>query len=118
MPLGAIDNRRSLLSLDNLIGAIDLCLTASTVVGKVFYLSDGDAVSTPQLLRLLGARRLVPVPVWLLRLMAKALGQGEKIDRLTESLAVSNAAFCQATGWQPRPMAGALERLASAPYKE
>jgi nucleoside-diphosphate-sugar epimerase len=116
LPFGAIDNRRSLLSIGNLIGAIDLCLAAPGVAGKVFYLSDGDPVSTPQLLRLLGARWLLPVPVWLLRGLASLLGQGDKIDRLTESLAVSNAAFCRATGWKPEPTAGELEKLVGPPY--
>ena len=117
LPLGAIDNRRSMLSIGNLLSAINLCLTAPDVVGKVFYLSDGVAVSTPQLLRMLGAKRLLNVPVWLLRLLARLLRQGEKIDRLTESLVVSNGAFCRATGWQPNPTAGELERLYQPLYK-
>ena len=76
LPFGAIDNRRSLLSIGNLIGAIDLCLTSPGVAGKVFYLCDGDPVSTPQLLRLLGARWLLPVPVSLLHGLASLLGTG------------------------------------------
>ena len=111
LPLATIDNRRSMLSIGNLIPAIDLCLTEPNVVGKVFYLTDGDAVSTPQLLRLLGAKRLLPVPVWLLRMLAGTLGQRDKIDRLTESLNVSNAAFRRATGWEPKPIAGELKHV-------
>ncbi len=121
LPLGGIRNRRSMLGVTNLTRAIELALTVDGLAGRIFYLSDGQPLSTPELLRQLATsmhRRaiLLPVPVGLLRGLARILGQAEKIDRLTESLVVNDIAFRTATGWQPEPMRVELERVMGSLY--
>ena len=72
LPLGSIDNRRSLIFLGNLVDALALCLSHPEAAGETFLVSDGEDVSTSELLRrcagALGvAPRLFPVPAALLR---------------------------------------------------
>ncbi|MBC7860121.1 MAG: NAD-dependent epimerase/dehydratase family protein, partial [Burkholderiaceae bacterium] len=51
LPLGALDNRRSLVALDNLVDLLLVCARHPDAAGQVFLVSDGDDVSTAELLR-------------------------------------------------------------------
>lgn len=110
LPLGAIDNRRSLLGLDNLLDALDAALAAQDAVVGTHFVADADSVSTPALVRAIAsalgiAPRLVPVPVAALRIAGALCGRGAAIARLTGSLEVDPASFARASGWRPRPFA-------------
>jgi len=110
LPLGAIDNRRSLLGLDNLLDALDAVLAAETAVGGAHFVADADSVSTPTLVRAIAsalriAPRLVPVPVRALRIAGALSGRGAAIARLTGSLEVDPGSLARASGWRPRPFA-------------
>jgi len=110
LPLGAIDNRRSLLGLDNLLDALDAALAAQDAVVGTHFVADADSVSTPALVRAIAsalgiAPRLVPVPVPALRIAGALCGRGAAIARLTGSLEVDPASFARASGWRPRPFA-------------
>ncbi|WP_288649742.1 NAD-dependent epimerase/dehydratase family protein, partial [Pseudomonas sp. UBA5568] len=72
LPLGAVHNRRSLVSLGNLVDLIITCVDHPAAAGQTFLASDGEAVSLSELLRALGRAlgrpaRLVPVPAALLQ---------------------------------------------------
>ncbi|MGH8687183.1 MAG: NAD-dependent epimerase/dehydratase family protein [Burkholderiales bacterium] len=98
LPLASVRNRRSLLYVGNLADAVLKCLDAP-VAGRVFELSDGAPVSTPDLCRAiaraLGRRsRLFPFPPALLRL-------APRLARLAESAVADDAALRSALGWAP-----------------
>lgn len=106
LPLGAIRNRRSLLYLGNLVNAIRLCVEHPAAAGQTFLLDDGEAVSTPQLIRSLafamGRRaRLVAVPVSALRLAGALFGQHTAVAQLTDSLVIDSSAIRARLGWVP-----------------
>lgn len=106
LPLGAIDNRRSLIALDNLIDLIMTCLTHSAAANQVFMAADGEDVSTSALLRKVAAAyglpaRLIPVPAGLLRFCATALGKRAAADRLLGSLVVDASKARHMLGWKP-----------------
>ncbi len=110
LPFGGIDNRRSLLGIDNLVDALDAAIDAPNVAGGVHFIADSDPVSTPELMRAIAAAlgvpaRLVPVPVALLRCAGWLIRRQAAIDRLTGSLEVDTGSFAAATGWRPRPFA-------------
>ena len=117
IPLGAIDNGRSLIAVGNLASAIATALAAPGISLRAFYVTDGPPLSTAALLRAIGAAlgrpaRLVPVPVSLLRGLAGLAGQGARFGRLAESLAVDDSAFRRMTGWSPPiSMSDELQRL-------
>ncbi len=65
LPLGAIHNQRSLVALDNLVDLIITCVTHPAAAGQIFLVSDGEDVSTTELLRRMGQAmghpaRLIP----------------------------------------------------------
>ena len=106
LPLGAIDNRRSLLYVGNLVDAIRVCLSHPGAAEQVFLLSDGEDVSTPELVRRLAAAlqvrpRLLRVPVPLLRLAGRLTGRVAGVERLTGSLQVDSSRIRAALGWTP-----------------
>jgi nucleoside-diphosphate-sugar epimerase len=108
LPLGAIDNRRALLGVDNLLDAIDAVLATESGVLGTHFVADATSVSTPDLVRAialaLGVRpRLVPVPATVLRLAGALAGRGATIARLADSLEVDTTSLVRATAWRPRP---------------
>jgi UDP-glucose 4-epimerase len=106
LPFAAIDNRRSMLALDNLVSLLRLCAASEAAPGRVFLASDGHDVSTPELIREIAKAlghpaRLVRTPPKLLEALAGLLGRREEMQRLCRSLQVDNAETCQQLGWAP-----------------
>ena len=107
LPLGAIHaNRRSLVALDNLVDLLIVCATHLAAANQTFLVSDGEDLSTTDLLRrtagAMGNRaRLVPVPGFLLALGCKLLGRSAISQRLCGSLQVDIAKNRELLAWQP-----------------
>jgi len=106
LPLGAIHNQRSLVALDNLVDLIVTCTHHPAAANQTFLVSDGEDLSTTQLLRRMGQAmgkpaRLIPVAPALLRAGATLLGKPELAQRLCGSLQVDMAKTQQLLGWSP-----------------
>jgi nucleoside-diphosphate-sugar epimerase len=110
LPLGAIDNRRSLLGLANLVDALDAAIDAPGRLHGVHFIADSNSVATPDLVRAIAHAlqvrpRLLPVSPAVLRIVGAAAGRRDAIARLTESLEVDTSSFVAATQWRPRAFA-------------
>lgn len=106
LPLSSIRNQRSFMYVENLCDAVRVCLQHPAAAGRTFLLSDGEDISTPELIRLLsgylGRRsRMFPFPPSLLRAAANLLDRQEEATRLLGSLCVNSSAIRQALGWSP-----------------
>jgi nucleoside-diphosphate-sugar epimerase len=107
LPLGAIDNRRSLIYLGNLVAAIERALEAPAGGGsRTYLLRDGEDVSTAELVRRIGKAlgrpaRLVKVPASWLGLALRMTGRGGAADRLLGSLTVDDSCFRRDFAWHP-----------------
>jgi nucleoside-diphosphate-sugar epimerase len=106
LPLGAIDNRRSLVALDNLVDLIVTCIHHPAAANQTFMVSDGEDVSTTELLRRMGVAlgkpaRLLPVPPRLLEWGAALAGKQDMAQRLFSSLQVDMEKTRQLLGWVP-----------------
>jgi nucleoside-diphosphate-sugar epimerase len=106
LPLGAINNRRSLVGIANLVDLIIATLQHPAAAGRTFLVSDGVDLSTTQLLRSLAAAlavpaRLLPVPRPVLERAAGLLGKGAIAQRLCGSLVVDITDTCNALNWTP-----------------
>jgi nucleoside-diphosphate-sugar epimerase len=106
LPLGAIHNRRSLLALDNLVDLLITCLDHPAAAGQTFLASDGEDLSTTELLHRLGAAlgkpaRLLPVPAAWLAGVAGLLGRAAVAQRLCGSLQVDIGKTRELLGWAP-----------------
>lgn len=106
LPLGAIRNRRSLVSLDNLVDFLMVCLDHPNAAGQAFLVSDGEDLSTTDLLRRLAEAlgkpaRLVPVPCALLVGAGALLGKRAVMQRICGSLQVDIEKSRLLLGWVP-----------------
>lgn len=106
LPLGLVNNRRSMVGLRNLVDLIGRCTTDPQAAGLTFLVSDGEDLSTPDLvLRLakaLGCRvRIWRVPLAWLKLAGNLTGRSAQIDRLTGSLQVDISRTCELLDWHP-----------------
>ena len=106
LPLGAINNRRSFIYTGNLAGAIINALDAPQAAGRTYLVSDGEDVSTPDLVRglarALGVKaRLLSLPVAALGLGATLAGKRAEFERLSGSLQVDSSRIRRELDWRP-----------------
>lgn len=117
LPFGALKARRSLVSIGNLISALQYVLQTQTAENATFIVADGEALTMAEIIRALrrGLGRpemLLPVPETSLARLLKLLGKGDFADRLTGDL-VAEPARLRRIGWTP-PEATAEALAASA----
>lgn len=106
LPLGAINNKRSLVSLGNLVDLVVTCMDHPAAANQVFLVSDGEDLSTTELLRRMGKAldkpaRLLPIPANWLTLAAALLGKRDVAQRLCGSLQVDIQKTRRLLNWQP-----------------
>jgi len=106
LPLGSINNKRSLVALDNLVDLIVTCIGHPAAANQVFLVSDGEDLSTTELLRrtanALGKpARLLPVPAFLLKAGLAVIGRKNIAQRLCGSLQVDITKTRSLLGWNP-----------------
>ncbi|MBO9552007.1 SDR family oxidoreductase [Pseudomonas sp.] len=123
LPFGAIDNRRSLVALDNLVDLIVTCIEHPAARNQTFLVSDGEDLSTTALLRRMAqalgkSARLLPVPAWVLSAGAKSLGKAALSQRLCGSLQVDILKTRELLGWHPPVNVDAALLAAARRYQE
>jgi len=106
LPFGLIDNRRSLVGLDNLVDLILTTVDHPNAAGQTFLVSDDEDVSTPELLTRTAAAlgtsaRLVPVSPAFLCGLAGLVGKRAAASRLCGSLQVDLRHTKTTLGWSP-----------------
>jgi UDP-N-acetyl-alpha-D-quinovosamine dehydrogenase len=106
LPIASIANRRSFIGVSNLVDFIETCLTHSGASADAWLVSDGEDLSTPDLLSRLSTLMGRPLrmfgipPVWLRRL-ARPLALSSTVDRLSGTLQVDSSAARQRLEWEP-----------------
>lgn len=109
LPLGAVNNKRSFLALDNLVDFVGLCINykcTPQAANQVFLISDGEDISTTELFRRISKaygikNYLLPVPTWFLRLVAIILGKKQVAARLLDSLQLDASKARTLLSWKP-----------------
>lgn len=106
LPLGAIDNRRSLVALDNLVDLTITCVDHPAAANRIFMVSDCEDISTSELLRRAAhamgkSARLFPIPSALLCFVGRLVGRGPAVERLCGSLQVDTSMTRDVLGWKP-----------------
>ena len=107
LPLAAVrHNRRSLIALDNLVDLLVTCARHPLAANQVFLASDGEDLSTADLLQRLGRAmgkpaRLFYVPEGVLTCGARVLGKQQAAQRLLGSLQVDSSKARNLLGWTP-----------------
>lgn len=119
LPFGEVRNRRSLVSVYNLIDLLTRAIDHPAAAGQIFLVKDAEDLSTGELIsRVAGAfhktPRLFPIPVPLLVWAAKLLGQEQVVQRVFGSLVVNTEKTADLLGWKaPVSLDCALARTCS-----
>jgi len=121
LPLGAISNKRSLVALDNLVDLIVTCIDHPAAANQIFLVSDGEDLSTTELLQRMAAAlgrpaRLLPIPARLFEFSAFLLGQRAIAQRLCGSLQVDIQKTCDLLEWTPPLTVDAALRKTAAHF--
>ena len=106
LPLGGVDNKRSMVSLNNIVDIIVTCLTHSKAGNQTFLVSDGEDLSVTQLLKRLASAmdvpsRLITVPSPCLQFGLRIIGKQSIADRLLGSLQIDNTKIKTLLNWSP-----------------
>jgi nucleoside-diphosphate-sugar epimerase len=106
LPLGAVNNVRSLIAIDNLVSFIITCTLHSKAANEIFLISDNDNLSVTQLLKKIAIAfnkkaLLLPIPVDWMIFSAKLLGKEADAVRLFSSLAVDSSKARDLLDWHP-----------------
>jgi nucleoside-diphosphate-sugar epimerase len=122
LPLGSVKNRRSLVYVGNLVDAIITCLNHPNAKNQTFLVSDGEDLSTPDLIRYLAYSLdtrliLLPIPPSLLQLLCQLTGKSAPVSRLLGSLTVSTEKITTILNWQPPYTVGQGIKLTAKWYK-
>lgn len=99
LPFASVANRRSLVFAGNLADAVARCLETPQAIGRAFLVSDGRALSTPQLCRALGDA--LGKPARLFALPPRWLELAAPLRKLTRSLEVDDRSIRDALAWEP-----------------
>jgi UDP-glucose 4-epimerase len=106
LPLPDTNNRRSLIGVENLADCLVRCVSHPEAANQTFMVSDGEDVSTRELIarlaRALGrSARFLPVPEFAVRLAARLVGKESAVDRLLGSLVIDSGKARQTLRWKP-----------------
>jgi nucleoside-diphosphate-sugar epimerase len=107
LPFASVSNRRSFIYVKNLADAIITSAAHPRAMGQTFLVSDGEDISTPELIRRIADVMGVPprmfrCPPSLLNAAASIVGRSAEVSRLLASLALDSTKFRSEIGWIPR----------------
>lgn len=107
LPFGCIKhNKRSLVSVKNLVDLIVTCVEHPKAANEIFLVSDDHDVSTASMVKYMShalgkSSKLLPVPLWCFRLVGKLTGKSDAVNRLIGSLQVDISHTKDTLGWAP-----------------
>lgn len=117
LPLGGIKNSRSLIGLSNFVDLIIHCIDAPRAAGMTFLVSDGEDLSTPELIRRIAKSlnkkaKLLSVPPFLMKFVGLCTGKSAQVQRLSSSLQLDSSKLQDVLNWQaPYLMLDELDRV-------
>jgi nucleoside-diphosphate-sugar epimerase len=106
LPFADIKNKRSLIGIDNLVDVLVRCIEHPNAAGKTFLVSDGEDLSTSELINIIASGmnrsvKLFRLPRALLKFFGFILMRQSQIDRLTGSLQIDNSYVRKILNWTP-----------------
>ena len=105
LPVSNVNNRISLIYKENLVDAVFTCLSHPKAAGQTYLVSDGEDVSTPELIRRISSAmgkpaRLFPFPPFFLKMAGIITGKSVAIDKLVRSLTIDCSKIRRDLDWQ------------------
>lgn len=105
LPFGGLDNRRSLLAIENLASAVELALTAKEAAGETYLVADTEPISVAELVAAMreGLGRpphLVRVPSGAVKRLMQTFGREADFERIAGNFVIDSGKL-RRLGWQP-----------------
>ena len=106
LPLGAVNNKRSFVALDNLVELINTCIDHPNAVNQIFLVSDDSDISTTELLKVMANAFghkvcLLKISTRFLKFVARLLGKRSIVDRLCDNFQADIQHTKRTLGWTP-----------------
>jgi nucleoside-diphosphate-sugar epimerase len=106
LPFKGVNNCRSFLYLGNLVDAIVVCINHPQAAGEVFLISDGQDISTSDLIKMIAKAMnkkvfLFSLPAGILKMLSRLVGNAEYLEKITESFFVNSNKIRDLLGWKP-----------------
>ena len=106
LPISNFQNLRSFVYLDNLIDLIFCCIKNPSASGKTFLVSDGDDLSTRELINMIGKEMnknqyFFYLPIFLIKFFSKILKKTSEVERIMGNLQVDINYTCKILNWKP-----------------
>ena len=117
LPIGCLDNKRSIVSVYNLADLIEVCLTHPNAKNEIFLVSDQDDISVKQLFEKLAYHQnnklmMLPIPKKLITLLASLVRTGVVASRLCSKLVVDTTKNTELLDWKaPYSVDDSLARI-------
>ena len=106
LPFGLINNKKSFISIDNLVNILICCIKHPNLKGKVFLVCDGEDMSTLEFFKNISDSigcplRLFPFPIFLLKFFGSILGKTNEINKLIKNLQIDDNYTRDILNWKP-----------------
>lgn len=106
LPFGLTNNRRSFISVSNLVDLIATCIKCQNAANKTFNATELLPISTKQLTNSIASAwgkhcLQLPIPTIIIRAFAKLVGKGKMYEQLFESLEIDPSYLLQELKWTP-----------------
>ncbi len=124
LPIGCLDNKRSMVSIYNLADLIHICMTHPNANGEVFLASDQDDISVKQLFEKLAHYQnnkllMLPVPKSLIGFLSSLVGKKSVASRLCSELVVDSSKNTKVLGWTaPYTVDASLEKMFNSSHSK
>ena len=123
LPIGCLNNKRSMVSVYNLADLIHTCMTHPNANREVFLASDQDDISVKQLFEKLADYQnnkllMIPVPKSLIGFFASLVGKKSVASRLCSELVVDTTKNTELLEWKaPYSVDASLKKMFNTPHK-
>lgn len=106
LPFALVKNKKSFVSIENLVNFLELCIFNPDAAGQIFVISDDKVWSTKQLIQKLAELEgrnvyFIPIPVVILKMAFTLIGKESMANQLFGNLLVSNKKARDLLYWKP-----------------
>lgn len=117
LPFGLVNNKRSFISVGNLVSFIELCIEHPKAKNEIFCIADGEDVSTKEFTSSIAfglSKRVIqlPIPSWLFKIAGRFFKKEALVGQLIDDLQVNIGKAKDLLGWSPiETMEQAMSKL-------
>jgi nucleoside-diphosphate-sugar epimerase len=117
LPFGLVNNKRSFISIGNLVSFVQLCIEHPKAKNEIFCIADGKDISTKEFTNAIAtalSKKIVqlPIPIWLMKYAGRFFRKKDMVEQLVGDLQVDVSKARRVLGWTPsETMKQAMDRL-------